>query len=689
MKQKKSLHIIFLITLTFLLYINSFQNNFTNWDDQELIINNPKIKSLSAENILDIFTSSTGADYLPLKEISYALDYRIWKLNPFGYHLSNMILYAGNIVVVYLIISLLFEDSAIAFLASAYFAIHPVHVESVTWLSGRKDVLSGVFFFLSFYLYLKYSSGKRKLIPYILSVISFLFACFSKPVAVVLPLGIFLYEITFKKDKKNIFRIFSQCIPFVFISIFISYLTIRFGIKYDTVKSYSGFNLPKILISFNSVLFRYLKKIIFPINLCALYESDRKTELSALMFIILSVLLVLTVLFLLRLYQKRKKMFFCLAWFPLTLLPVSGIVPLSIEKADRYLFIPLFGVSMLVSFLFKEIVLIFQNKKSPLTLTLSPEGRGGCGEISPIGEKSDCSSTLSFHGKKGGTQLPPLLLGRGLSSVTSSPLWERIEVRGKWTMLGVILFIIFAVFLSILTIERNTVWKDSFTLWSDVIKKSPRIASAHNNLGNVFKENNQADKAIEEYKKAVEIDPENAKAHFNLASLYQEQGKINDAVFHYKETIRIKPDLEEVYNNLGNIFMNEGRFEEALKAYKESIKILPGYFLANLNLGVVYYKTGQLLQSIKYFEKALSLNPKSSDAWYFAGVAYEALMSQPIPPFDKVGTRGLSGRRTEFRDKAFNAYLKAYKLNTGNLKAKEKVKYLSLQSFRNPLPSDK
>ncbi len=644
MFQKKSLHIIFLIALTFLLYLNSFQNSFTNWDDQELIINNPKIKSLNAENILDIFTSPTGADYLPLKEISYALDYRIWKLNPFGYHLANVILYAGNIVVVYLIINLLFENSVVALLASSYFAIHPVHVESVTWLSGRKDVLCGFFFFLAFYLYLKYSSGKRNLTPYLFSVISFFFACFSKPVAVVLPLGIFLYEITFKKEEKNILRKFTRCIPYFLISIFISYLTIRIGIKYTTVKSYSGFNIFKILFSFINVLFSYLKKIIFPVNLCALYGSDRKTEMSVFSFIILSVLLVLMVLFLFKLYRRRKEIFFCLAWFPLMLLPVSGIVPLSIEKADRYLFIPLFGVSILVGILF--------------TCLLNPSGEN-------IAEnKTDRlpRSLWSLAMTKGDSKSDKSLLSPG----DWGDFYHLNYILGQHVMNCFCILV--ALFLSVLTIERNAVWKDSFTLWSDVIKKSPQIASAHNNLGNVFKETNQIDEAMEEYKKAVRIDPENAKAHFNLASLYQEQGNMNDAVLHYREAIRIKPDLEEAYNNLGNILVKEGRFEEALKEYKKAIKISPDYFPANLNLGVIYYKTGQLPESIRYFEKALSLNPKSSDSWYFAGIAYE---------------------KEGLKDKAFRAFLMAYKLNPNNLKAKERVKYLSLQSFRNPLPSGK
>ncbi|OGL48061.1 MAG: hypothetical protein A3C43_02530 [Candidatus Schekmanbacteria bacterium RIFCSPHIGHO2_02_FULL_38_11] len=144
--QNKMLHIILLTAVTFLIYANSLQNDFTNWDDQELIINNARIKSLSAKNIFDIFTSPTGADYLPFKEISYAIDYRIWKLNPFGYRLANMVLYAGNVILVYLIINFLFKDSVAALIASICFSAHPVHIESVAWLSARKDVLSGVFF---------------------------------------------------------------------------------------------------------------------------------------------------------------------------------------------------------------------------------------------------------------------------------------------------------------------------------------------------------------------------------------------------------------------------------------------------------------------------------------------------------------------------------------------------------------
>ena len=194
------------------LYLNSLGNIFTNWDDG-MIYSNTEVRSLSWENIRTIFTLKKGGTYQPIRVLCYAIDYHFWKLNPLGYHLTNILFYILTCLMVYFSLfhlSMKLREKAspdshgrVAFFGSLLFAAHPVHVEAVTWMVGRKEVLQGFFFFLAFYSYLKGrgEEGSKKIIYLSIVLGSFLLAVLSKPSAVVFPAVIILYEITLAKEK--------------------------------------------------------------------------------------------------------------------------------------------------------------------------------------------------------------------------------------------------------------------------------------------------------------------------------------------------------------------------------------------------------------------------------------------------------------------------------------------------------
>src|SRR3972149_836057 len=146
---KHIISIFLILVISFIVYSNSLKNGFVNYDDNWLVLENRKIKGLGLENLYNIFSEPTASDYLPLKELSYALDYHFWRLNPLGFHLTNVILFMINCLLVYLLTLKIFEDKALSFFSSLLFTLHPIHAEAVNWISARKDVLSGMFFFLS------------------------------------------------------------------------------------------------------------------------------------------------------------------------------------------------------------------------------------------------------------------------------------------------------------------------------------------------------------------------------------------------------------------------------------------------------------------------------------------------------------------------------------------------------------
>src|SRR4030067_958019 len=200
---KHIIPVLLILALSFAVYSNSLKNGFVNYDDAWLVLENKKIKELSLESIYKIFSEATESDYLPLKEISYIIDYHFWKLNPLGFHLTNVFLFMINCLVIYFLIFRIFEDAIFSLFTSLLFALHPIHTEAVDWVSSRKDVLSGVFFFMSLLFYIistsnpplpPFSKGVEywaaesnsvsvptKRLYYLFSIISFVLSLFSKP----------------------------------------------------------------------------------------------------------------------------------------------------------------------------------------------------------------------------------------------------------------------------------------------------------------------------------------------------------------------------------------------------------------------------------------------------------------------------------------------------------------------------
>jgi len=247
------LSLCFLVLISAGLYLNSLDNLFTNWDDQ-MIYSNWQIRSLGWENICKIFTYIKGATYQPVRVLSYAVDYYFWGHNPLGYHITNIFFYILTCIMVFLTLQTLsssLRDKAssishqrVALFGSLLFAAHPVHVEAVTWLAARKEVLQGFFFFFAFYLYLKgrEGAGKRRLIYLGFTLFSILLATLSKPSAVVFPGIILVYEIAQRKNKWIDF-IKSHRLFFglsIFISAIFTFILIKVMLDAGGVKPYRG-----------------------------------------------------------------------------------------------------------------------------------------------------------------------------------------------------------------------------------------------------------------------------------------------------------------------------------------------------------------------------------------------------------------------------------------------------------------
>ncbi|HBM15193.1 MAG TPA: hypothetical protein DD381_02440 [Lentisphaeria bacterium] len=336
---------ILLLTIA-IAFVYSFSANFPfiNWDDYAYVAHNGFLP-FSFDNIRTLFSRSFVGLYIPLTMLSYMLDYAIWGLNPLGYHLQNIFWHIVAVVFVYKIFRYFDIRSSIALLICLFFALSPQRVESVVWISERKDVLCAALYFMSIYFYLKYPTKKGFAVSFVL----FVFAVFSKPMAVSLPFVLYIYEKYKDKDIRHIFYPL-KLYPFFILSLILMPLAMK--IKGGTSLE---FNFVSCISTSLHNLFWYVYKTFSPLNSLPVYPKipDASTTIVTILLSGIFALAILVCLFL----RKRSAFFITLAiisCYIISILPVSGLVTIGyIDHADRYSYIPsvflLLGLSLLLN----------------------------------------------------------------------------------------------------------------------------------------------------------------------------------------------------------------------------------------------------------------------------------------------------------------------------------------------------
>lgn len=555
-----------MLLLVTLIYSNSLHNQFV-FDDIPLILKNPSIRDL--KKIPLYFTSETKrVPYRPLRWITYAIDYQFSTLNPLGYHISNITLHLLTSLLVYLIISVLAGNSRLALFATILFAVHPVHTDSVTYISGRRDILSTLFYLLGFYLFLKSRKNKRlKLL--ILSFAAYLLAIASKEMAATLPAIFLFYDLTHNlPDKGTLIKRLSAAFKKIISSHKLFYLSffitaILFTCYKVFIKSPSnkvglyGGDLYIQLLTVSKILVYYIKLLLFPINLIADY-SFNSFPLSHSLYepaILFSLTVLCAIAFLTsKLLLRNKIMAFALIWFFVTLLPVCHIFPHHELLAEHYLYLPSFGFVLLIALVLESLI-----------------------------------------------------------------------ISTRWRYQIYIAFTLLILLLSIRTFYRNYDWKNSFTLWGKTIKTVPNCARALNNLGIEYYDQKDFKQAKALFQRTITIQPSYEKAYYNLGNLYRSQQQFKQALEMYQKSAQLKPKSFKTHNNLGNAYAMQKLYDQAIKEYRRALKLKPRYAQAQNNLGNVYRSLGKIDLAIVHYQKALKIKRRYVDAYCNLGNAYSDL----------------------------------------------------------------
>lgn len=509
---KWSLPAVIIVAITFLIYIPSLKGSFLNFDDW-LYYENTHITAFS---LTKAFNEMVASNWHPLTVISYAIDYKLWGLDPFWFHLENNILHSLNTLLVFILASMLFgagRDSSYKMVAGAFvallFGLHPLHVESVSWIAERKDVLCGFFFFSSLIAYILFaadSSGTRAF-KYLASLVLFALALMSKPMAVSLPIVLLIadfYPLERIKRFRDLKRVLPEKIPFFLLSLCSGLLTIWAQKAGGAIAPTELFPLAwRLWFSARALVF-YIYKTVLPVGLSPYYPIDVNTDYFGLgglpsIAIILTITLFTLIMF-------RRKCIFIAVWsyFIVTLLPVLGIVQVGGQAAaDRYMYLPSLGFFMLA--------------------------------------------------------------GAGLMAV--------LEAKKKLAAPAFACVLIILATLSFLTVKQQLVWKDSVALWSREIENFPDFYLGYNNRGSAWAEAGRFREAIEDYNVSIRLKKTYPETYVNRGIAYFRLEEHALAQQDLLAAIRLNPRDGGAYHYLALTFMSTGNAEYAAEAERKAAEL--------------------------------------------------------------------------------------------------------------------
>lgn len=503
-------HII--IFFSFAVYINSLSGEFI-WDDVEQIVENPVIKDI--RNIPSFFTSdlwrlidnpAIGSYYYrPFFLLSLALDYRMWGLNPFGYHVTNLAFHSLNSLMVYLIGRRVLKKNTPSFMAGMLFAVHPVHAESVTWISGRVDPLAFLFSFLSFYFYAIFTE-KRKGLYLAVSLSTYFLSLLSKEMAITLPLLLLAYEISLRpsvefKRGNNLFWIL-----FPYFLITAIYLYLRAIILKGVISDLPAAPFSKRLYTSFGIILEYLRILILPVNLKILYDVPLAESVFQRQVIFSIALLITIIILIIFAYRRDKEIFFASVWFFITILPVTNIVPLRpTMMAERYLYIPSVGICLLLGLVFYRAYV--------------------------------ANPSWSLYLK---SLMLIILILLSLITFQRNRFWKNEVIYfTKWVKdapdnayahhnLGD-------------AYRKTGEMEQAVSEWEEAVRLEPSHSEANNSLGNIHLLQGNYPEAVRRYRIALQGMPENAGAHYNIAIALEKMGQTEEALFHYRRFITLAP----------------------------------------------------------------------------------------------------------------------------------------------------
>jgi len=578
---------LILVAITFIVFWQVHSFDFVNYDDDRYVSENPHIFSgFSLNNIVWLFTKDIGR-WHPLTGLTHMLDCELFGLNPGPPHLVNLFFHIINTLLLFALMRQMTGTLWQSAFVAGLFAIHPLHVESVAWISGRKDLLSTLFFLLTIAAYFRYVQNHSS-VWYVLAFVLFALGLLAKPMLITLPFILLLldYWPLQRFQFKIPLRLIWEKLPFLALSIASTIATFFIQRSIGAVRTIES--IPLTIRVSNAVVsyLKYIGKLIWPQNLAVFYPYTENlvppwmTVIFALMLVVVTIRVILAA-------DKFRYLLVGWLWFIVMLAPVIGLVRVGDHAmADRYTYVSLTGLFIIIAWGATDLLAGWKYRRFIL----------GLSAMLVIAALAIVAGIQTRYWRNSVTLFSHALKVTKGNYLANANLGAALLEQDKFDQ----------------AVEQLQL----------AIQTNPKCAEAYLNLADVYRKLGQYDNAIKVYDKVISVRPDCAPAYYELGITYGRLGRYQQAVDAFASAVRIKPDYVKAYNNLGVAYGSLGRYQDEIDACSKAIKIDPAFADAHNNLGVALSQLGRYPEAIQAFNRAIQLNPGFPEAHLGLGATY-------------------------------------------------------------------
>ncbi len=593
-----------ILLLTFVAFLPGLSQEFTNWDDPIHLTENLSVRSLHPANLRIIFTESIQKIYIPLTTLSFAIEYHFFGYNSFIYHLENLLLHLGVTALVYFVGLRLGFSRRAAAVAALLHGIHPLRVESVVWVTERKDVLYAFFYMLSLHQYLGYlekKEGNEKAYGrYGLSLTFALLGILAKPMALSLP--IILLVVDWFKGRNFSLKIFLEKVPYAAVILPIAWITYAQHVRVPAEELGSAVLVWLWCLSF------YFIKFIFPFSFSPLYPLPRPIGIFQGEYFLAVVLFLALIALIVRYRQQKGFMlavlfYFCSIFF---LLRFDDAMDKNIV-ADRFMYLPALGMCYFIG---ERASRLFFRREDKLKSFMNLARFCGIAVVIFLFIKTNLQTRIWQN---------------------TLTLWSHVIAQDPrqaiaYNNRGI-------------AYEKQGEVEEARTDYETAVALKPDYAEAYNNLGNIYRGQGKYHAALENYNKVIELNAYNPKAYNNRGTVYATLDQEQAAFADYNKALELNPYYAEAYNNRANVLDKFGDDAQALLDYQRAIAIMPGYANAFRNRGIFYLRREKYNEALADFNRALDADPNFSYA-----LANRAMLYSQMGEYDQALSDGRKAR---------------------------------------------
>ena len=579
-KYRDLLICISVSVIVFVVYWPVQHYDLISLDDIDYISGNPYAKAgLTWESLSWAMKDVHTGYWHPLTWVTHMLDYQLFGSRVGGHHWTNVIFHIANSVLLYVILKRMSGSAWKSALVATLFAVHPLNVESVAWVSERKNVLCTFFWFMGIWSY-SYYVVRPTPCRYCLILVTFSLGLMSKPMIVTFPFTLLLLDY-WPMGRLTSWKMFPRLIfekmPLFILSAIVGIVTFLSSLHGDVTISIDKLPMGNRLANAGVSYAKYLERMFWPQNLAVFYPYSREFSLvqTSTAFLLLSVISCLAIFFV----HKYRYALTGWLWYLGTLVPVIGLIQVGKQAmADRYAYVPMIGLFIIIAWGIPDLLRGWPLRKIIFLIS----------SAAVISSLMICSVLQVRYWRNGVTLFEHALLATDINSRAHYNLGIALTDMGKLN--------------------------EAVYHLESAIKLEPEYAGPYGYMGLALAREGKTDEAIVYYREALRIKQDDETTHNNLGVALAGRGKFDEAILHFQLALRIRPDYLHANRNMAGALAKLGKMEEAIGYYEKALKLDRDNAVTHNNLGLALAGVGRDQEAIGHFQEALKINPSYEDA---------------------------------------------------------------------------